>query len=83
MNHPPRYRVFAVALAFAGVFASTEAMAKKKDKTIHLETIYVEGRPLKPLAAVEINRLALTIAVPQAQQPFLERVEQAAQKNPF
>jgi len=76
-------RTVTLALAAGLALTSTEAMAQKKGKTTDLGEITIVGRVQKPVAAVDITRLAPKLTLSELRQPFLDRIEQALQKEPF
>lgn len=69
-----------LALAF---LAPQQAMAQKKGKTTDLGEITIVGRVQKPVAAVDITRLAPKLTLSDLRQPFLDRIEKATLKEPF
>ena len=60
-----------------------QAMAQKKGKTTDLGEITIVGRVQKPVAAVDITRLAPKLTLSDLRQPFLDRIEKATLKEPF
>jgi len=82
----------ALALALAAVFVAPAAFAEdaqpatKDQKPTHFyvmkDTIIV-GRPAKPAAAVDVNKIQPKLTLTDLRQPFLDRIEEAAKKDPF
>lgn len=56
---------------------------KKIDRTVRLPTFEIWGRPARPMAAVDVARLALVISTPLPGPSLAENIERAAQKAPF
>ncbi|MCS6902138.1 MAG: hypothetical protein NZX77_20530, partial [Polyangiaceae bacterium] len=59
------------------------ALAQKKGKTTDLGEITIVGRVQKPVAAVDITRLAPKLTLAELRQPFLDRIEQVILNDPF
>ena len=62
---------------------TSPALAQKKGKTTDLGEITIVGRVQKPIAAVDITRLAPKLTLSDLRQPFLDRIEQALTTAPF
>ena len=77
--------VKAAALAALGAvfLASGEAQAQKRAKVTDLGEVLITGRVQKPVAAVDITRLAPKLSLSELRQPFLDRIEQALYGEPF
>ncbi|MCU0658059.1 MAG: hypothetical protein MUF64_23190 [Polyangiaceae bacterium] len=76
-------RSLALLPLLAGLLAPQQAFAQKKGKTTDLGEITIVGRVQKPVAAVDITRLAPKLTLSELRQPFLDRIEQALLKEPF
>jgi hypothetical protein len=72
----------AVALV-GGVFAPTVAHAQKKNNVIVLDDVTITGRVQKPVAAVDISRIAPKLSLSELRQPFLEKIEKVIYSAPF
>lgn len=80
----PLLSVLTLALGAAALLSSSDALAQKsKGKTTDLGEITIVGRVQKPVAAVDITRLAPKLTLSELRQPFLDRIEQAVLKDPF
>ncbi|MFO0660885.1 MAG: hypothetical protein U0165_13785 [Polyangiaceae bacterium] len=63
---------------------SSEAAAqKKKATTVEVGEITISAYVPKPVAAVDINRIAPKLSLGELRQPFLDKIEQAIVKDPF
>ena len=67
--------------AFAVVALASTAHADDKTITIREQKIY--GRAARPMAVTEVTKLPVQTTVSELKQPFVQRVEQAVQSNPF
>ncbi len=83
-------RTMVAALAgLALVSASAAASAQDKGKdtkqrgVITLAEVTITGRIQKPIAAVDVSRIAPKLTLAELRQPFLDRIEQAIYKDPF
>ena len=50
---------------------------------ITLAEVTITGRIQKPIAAVDVSRIAPKLTLAELRQPFLDRIEQAIYKDPF
>jgi hypothetical protein len=75
--------------ALALVTGSSAASAQDKGKdskqrgVITLDAVTITGRIQKPIASVDVNRIAPKLTLAELRQPFLDRIEQAIYKDPF
>lgn len=76
-------RIVLTALALGTVLVSTSAFAQKKPKVVELSEITITGRVQKPVAAVDISRIAPKVALAELRQPFLDKIEAAIYTDPF
>ena len=71
-------------LAIACASARAEAQEKGKQRgVITLAEVTITGRIQKPIAAVDVSRIAPKLTLAELRQPFLDRIEQAIYKEPF
>ena len=66
--------------------AQPAAAEDEKDKArgaITLTEVTITGRIEKPIAAVDVARIAPRLTLAELRQPFLDRIEQAIFKSPF
>ncbi len=75
----------AVALVSSGAAASAQDKGKdnKQRGVITLAEVTITGRIQKPIAAVDVSRIAPKLTLAELRQPFLDRIEQAIYKDPF
>lgn len=77
------------ALALATIGSASLASAQEKGKeskqrgVITLAEVTITGRIQKPIAAVDVSRIAPKLTLAELRQPFLDRIEQAIYKDPF
>jgi hypothetical protein len=55
----------------------------KQRGVITLAEVTITGRIQKPIAAVDVSRIAPKLTLAELRQPFLDRIEQAIYKEPF
>lgn len=76
-----------VALALLLVSGGASAQDKKGGSSqrgvITLAEVTITGRIQKPIAAVDVSRIAPKLTLAELRQPFLDRIEQAVYKDPF
>ena len=69
--------------------AETPAPAASPDKgksqrgVITLAEVTITGRIQKPIAAVDVSRIAPKLTLAELRQPFLDKIEEAIYKDPF
>jgi len=74
--------VVAVGLV-AGLFAfSGDASAQGKG-VITINEVTIVGRVQKPVASVDVSKIQAKLTLAELRQPFLDRIEEATQRDPF
>ncbi len=75
----------AIALVSARATASAQDKGtdSKQRGVITLAEVTITGRIQKPIAAVDVSRIAPKLTLAELRQPFLDRIEQAIYKDPF
>ena len=78
----------AAALALLGLLTITSSVAAQEKKAggrgvITLAEVTITGRIQKPIAAVDVSRIAPKLTLAELRQPFLDRIEQAIYSDPF
>jgi len=72
------------ALAVISLFvAPREAAAQQSGKVITIGEVTIVGRVQKPIASVDVSKIQPKLTLAELKQPFLDRIEQAATKDPF
>ena len=56
---------------------------KSQRGVITLSEVTITGRIQKPIAAVDVSRIAPKLTLAELRQPFLDRIEQAIYSDPF
>ena len=88
MKHRVFLTIMVGALAVCAAFP-VAAQQKKRTATtgqkgvINLADITIVGRVQKPVAAVDVARIRPKLALAELRQPFVDRIEDAAYKEPF
>ena len=57
--------------------------SKSQRGIITLAEVTITGRIQKPIAAVDVSRIAPKLTLAELRQPFLDRIEEAIFKDPF
>lgn len=75
-------------VAAAGlVMLAGDASAQQKSggggKVITIGEVTIVGRVQKPIASVDVSKIQPKLTLAELRQPFLDRIEQAALKDPF
>jgi hypothetical protein len=75
----------ALGIVLAGGTAAAQEKGKegKQRGVITLAEVTITGRIQKPIAAVDVSRIAPKLTLAELRQPFLDRIEQAIYKDPF
>ena len=72
---------FALALSLGGYEGSAEA--QQKGGVITINEVTIVGRVQKPVASVDVSKIQPKLTLAELRQPFLDRIEEAARKDPF
>ena len=72
---------FTALAAFALV--SPEASAQQKGGVITIGEVTIVGRVQKPIASVDVSKIQPKLTLAELRQPFLDRIEEATQHDPF
>ena len=80
-------------LAILGIVAGLSGVARADDQTqravkqqqgvLQIGEITIVGRVQKPIAAVDVAKIQPKLTLAELRQPFLDRIEEAARKDPF
>jgi hypothetical protein len=70
-------------LFVAALFVSSDASAQQKGGVITINEVTIVGRVQKPVASVDVSKIQPKLALAELRQPFLDRIEEAARKDPF
>jgi hypothetical protein len=75
----------AVTVLSVSSFALGDEKGKdpKQRGVITLDAVTITGRIQKPIASVDVNRIAPKLTLAELRQPFIDRIEQAIYKDPF
>jgi hypothetical protein len=73
----------ALVLVSVSSFAQDKGKDSKQRGVITLAEVTITGRIQKPIAAVDVSRIAPKLTLAELRQPFLDRIEQAIYKDPF
>ena len=59
------------------------ASAQKKSRVVTISEVTIVGRVQKPVASVDVSKIQAKLTLAELRQPFLDRIEEAAKKDPF
>lgn len=76
-----------LTLAAFGLFSiagDESAQAQQKGGgVITINEVTIVGRVQKPVASVDVSKIQAKLTLAELRQPFLDRIEEAAKKDPF
>jgi hypothetical protein len=75
--------VLASAVLVGSLVASGDASAQQKGGVITINEVTIVGRVQKPVASVDVSKIQAKLTLAELRQPFLDRIEEAAKKDPF
>ena len=70
-------------LCFAAVSAFPLSAFAQQKGPITIREVTIVGRVQKPVAAVDVSKISPKLTLAELKQPFLDRIEEAARKEPF
>jgi hypothetical protein len=70
-------------LVVASLLVSDDASAQQKGGVITINEVTIVGRVQKPVASVDVSKIQPRLTLAELRQPFLDRIEEAARKDPF
>ena len=76
------YTLVLYALAVSGGYEGS-AQAQQKGGVITINEVTIVGRVQKPVASVDVSKIQPKLTLAELRQPFLDRIEEAARKDPF
>jgi hypothetical protein len=65
------------------ILASGDARAQQKNGVITIGEVTIVGRVQKPIASVDVSKIQPKLTLAELRQPFLDRIEEATQHDPF
>ena len=79
-----RSALAALALGLVVLSGAPEASAQQKSGgVITINEVTIVGRVQKPVASVDVSKIQPKLTLAELRQPFLDRIEEAARKDPF
>jgi hypothetical protein len=67
----------------AGAQDQGQRATKQQQGVLQIGEITIVGRVQKPIAAVDVAKIQPKLTLAELRQPFLDRIEEAARKDPF
>lgn len=74
--------LFALGVGLLLSAMPTNAKAQGKG-VITINEVTIVGRVQKPVASVDVSKIQAKLTLAELRQPFLDRIEEAAQRDPF
>jgi hypothetical protein len=65
------------------VLGEAPASAQDKKGVITIGEVTIVGRVQKPIASVDVSKIQAKLTLAELRQPFLDRIEEAVQHDPF
>jgi hypothetical protein len=79
-----RLAIASLVLGLAVVVGENDASAQQKGGgVITINEVTIVGRVQKPVASVDVSKIQPKLTLAELRQPFLDRIEEAARKDPF
>jgi hypothetical protein len=73
-----------IAFGAAALGGGSMAHAQQgKGRVVTISEVTIVGRIQKPIAAVDVSRIAPKLTLAELRQPFLQRIEEAIYRSPF
>jgi hypothetical protein len=66
-----------------GAAQPAQRQPKQQQGVLQVGEITIVGRVQKPIAAVDVAKIQPKLTLAELRQPFLDRIEEAARKDPF
>ncbi len=73
----------ALLVSAAVGLGSSDASAQEKKGVITIGEVTIVGRVQKPIASVDVSKIQPKLTLAELRQPFLDRIEEATQHDPF
>ena len=67
----------------ASILSAVPASAQQKGGVITIGEVTIVGRVQKPIASVDVSKIQPKLTLAELRQPFLDRIEEAIQHDPF
>ncbi len=83
MNTPAVAFLAALALLSIAPEAAAQQKSPPKGGVITINEVTIVGRVQKPVASVDVSKIQAKLTLAELRQPFLDRIEEAARKDPF
>ncbi|HVJ93330.1 MAG TPA: hypothetical protein VM580_26195 [Labilithrix sp.] len=75
--------ILGTPLFVSALLVSGDASAQQKGGVITINEVTIVGRVQKPVASVDVSKIQPKLTLAELRQPFLDRIEDAARKDPF
>ena len=79
-----RLAIASIVVGVAVLAGEHDASAQQKSGgVITINEVTIVGRVQKPVASVDVSKIQPKLTLAELRQPFLDRIEEAARKDPF
>ena len=79
-----RFAFASLALGLVVLSEAPDASAQQKSGgVITINEVTIVGRVQKPVASVDVSKIQPKLTLAELRQPVLDRIEEAARKDPF
>ncbi len=79
-----RLAIGSIVVSVAVLAGEHDASAQQKGGgVITINEVTIVGRVQKPVASVDVSKIQPKLTLAELRQPFLDRIEEAARKDPF
>jgi hypothetical protein len=79
-----RLAIASLVFGVAALAGEHDASAQQKGGgVITINEVTIVGRVQKPVASVDVSKIQPKLTLAELRQPFLDRIEEAARKDPF
>jgi hypothetical protein len=78
-----RLAIASLIFGVAVLAGEHDASAQQKGGVITINEVTIVGRVQKPVASVDVSKIQPKLTLAELRQPFLDRIEEAARKDPF
>lgn len=82
-SHLGRALLGAACVLYGAVTWLSPSHAQAQGKVITISEVTIVGRVQKPIAAVDVSRIAPKMTLGELRQPFVDRIEKAVYRAPF
>src|SRR6186713_560112 len=83
LSRAARSACLGLALALSSSSTLWAQTPASKSRVVTISEVTIVGRIQKPIAAVDVSRIAPKLTLAELRQPFLQKIEEAIYRSPF